>query len=328
MDRVRPSRARLLLGAIVGLGLLVVTLAQVDIVRTAGLIAVASPSLLGLALAVVLVDLVLRAVRWQVLLRGAGAERGTGLRLPLAYMTVGYLANQLLPARLGDLARAYLAGQAFAMPRLAALGTIVVERLADGSTMLALALASTVLVSGIAVVGYLAVLGVVLAVAALVALGFGWWLVRRTRLGLLGPARALTDLVARVAVGMGGMLTIGGAARVVALTAAVTMTAALLGWLVVAAAGIALTPLQTVLFVSAIAMSLAIPAAPASIGTYEFVGVLVLTSMGVAAEEALAAVLLLRMISSLPAALLGIGSVWALHLRTSQLIQPDRLAAV
>jgi len=312
----------------VGLGLLVVTLAQVDIVRTAGLIAVASPSLLGLALAVVLVDLVLRAVRWQVLLRSAGAERGTGLRLPLAYMTVGYLANQLLPARLGDLARAYLAGQAFAMPRLAALGTIVVERLADGSTMLALALASTVLVSGIAVVGYLAVLGVVLAVAALVAFGFGWWLVRRTRLGLLGPARALTDLVARVAVGMGGMLTIGGAARVVALTAAVTMTAALLGWLVVAAAGIALTPLQTVLFVSAIAMSLAIPAAPASIGTYEFVGVLVLTSMGVAAEEALAAVLLLRMISSLPAALLGIGSVWALHLRTSQLIQPDRLAAV
>ena len=48
------------------------------------------------------------------------------------YLAIGYFANSMLPARLGDVARAYLAGRAFGISRLAVLGTIVVERLADG----------------------------------------------------------------------------------------------------------------------------------------------------------------------------------------------------
>jgi len=327
MDRVRPGRVRLIVGAVVGLGLLALTLAQVDVARTAELIGAASPVLLGLALAVVLLDLVLRALRWQALLRGAGAAH-TNVRLAVAYLTVGYSANQLLPARLGDVARAYLAGQAFVIPRLAALGTIVVERLADGSTMLALALASTVLASGVAVVVQLSLLGVVLFVGGLLGFGIGWWLVARTQVGHLRLARALSDVVARVAVGMGGMLTPTGAASLILGTLAVATTAVLIGWLAAAAIGIVLSPPQAVLFISAVALSLAIPAAPAAIGTFEFVGVMVLTSFGFPAEQALAAVLLLRVVASLPPVLIGIASIWALHLRTTDLIEPGRWARV
>ena len=325
MDRARPGRLRLLLGAALGLGLLAVILVQVDVAGTARIMAAASPSLLVVALSVVLLDLALRAHRWRVLVQGAGPEHRSSFRLALAYLTVGYLANQLLPARLGDLARAYLAGQAFGMSRLAALGTIVVERLADGGTMLALALASTFLVTGVAVVSQLAMVGLLLAVVGLAGLGLAWWVMARTPLGALRPSRFIRDVVRRVALGTGGVLTPRGAFIVAVGTVAVTVTAVSIGWLIAAATGIVLTPLQAVLFVSAMAMSLAIPAAPAAIGTYEFVGVVVLTSLGFPAEHALAAVLLMRVVTSLPPVLLGVGSVWALHLRAGQLLQPERL---
>jgi len=53
-----------------------------------------------------------------------------------------------LPARLGDVARAFLAGRAFGVSRLAVLGSVVVERLADGVFILGL-----VVVLGLTVAG-------------------------------------------------------------------------------------------------------------------------------------------------------------------------------
>ena len=86
------------------------------------------------------------------------------------------------------------------------------------------------------------------------------------------------------------------------------------------AVGVNLSPIQTVLFLSGIALSLAIPAAPGAIGTYEFVGVAIITGLGYTPEQGLATILLMRIITTFPPALIGLVSIWALHVR------PDAIA--
>ncbi|MCU0484185.1 MAG: flippase-like domain-containing protein, partial [Chloroflexi bacterium] len=79
------------------------------------------------------------------------------------------------------------------------------------------------------------------------------------------------------------------------------------------AVGIAISPLQAAVVMGGLALSTAIPAAPGSIGTYEFVGVTILTSFGVAPEAALATVLLAHAIALLVPSLAGLVTTWVLH---------------
>src|SRR4051812_20862308 len=181
----RSSFLRLAVGIAISAILLGVTLARVDLGRTAEAIGAAAPLGLLAAVAIVLVDLNLRALRWLVLLRGADAETAAPpYRLAFGYLSIGFAANAVLPARLGDVARAMLAGTAFGMPRLAMLGTIMVERLADGLTMLALAFASSLLVTArVPELRQLATFGLVAAVIGGAVLVVGWFALPRLTKG-------------------------------------------------------------------------------------------------------------------------------------------------
>jgi hypothetical protein len=325
VSQIRHSRPlRYAAGLVVGLVLLWLTVARVDLPLVANVIATAAlPSVL-VAVAIVLVDLGLRALRWHALLRGIATGRAVSLRLALSYLTIGYLANLLLPARLGDVARAYLAGTAFRLPRLATLGTIVVERVADGATMLGLAVVSSLLVVGMTAIRELALYALLLSVAGLAVVGSGWLAMSRTPLGRTAAGRRARDVSVRLWSGVAALNGPRGAIVTGLLTLGATTTAVLVGWWVADAVGLALTPLEATLLISAIALSLAIPAAPAALGTYEFVGVTVLTAMGHDADRAFAAIVLLRMVAMLPPVVLGLFATWLLHLRPAALLEPEQ----
>ncbi len=72
-----------------------------------------------------------RAVRWRILL-----EAGTGQRtafMPVWLATaIGFMANNVLPARAGEVARAYAAATLVKLPVSTSLSTIAVERVFDG----------------------------------------------------------------------------------------------------------------------------------------------------------------------------------------------------
>ena len=70
-----------------------------------------------------------------------------------------------------------------------------------------------------------------------------------------------------------------------------------------------------------LALSTAVPAAPGSLGTYEFVGTTILIGLGVPSEPALAIVVLVHVMATLPPAVVGLVMSWTLHLG------PGRLAA-
>src|SRR5262249_49610348 len=74
---------------------------------------------------------------WRWILRDdAGHRLPTG---PLWHATaIGFMANNLLPARAGEFARAWVASQRLPVRFTTALGSIAVERVFDGLVMVAL----------------------------------------------------------------------------------------------------------------------------------------------------------------------------------------------
>lgn len=78
----------------------------------------------------------LRTIRWRYLLRAEGA---TLPFVPLWHATaIGFMANNLLPARAGEVARAYAARRLTGVRFSAAFASIAVERVMDGLALVAL----------------------------------------------------------------------------------------------------------------------------------------------------------------------------------------------
>lgn len=86
--------------------------------------------LLGLAVIIATVTFLLRAFRWRVLL--VPISPGTSLRSRFAAVNIGFMANNLLPARVGEFARAYALGRMEPVPVSGAFASLVVERFLDG----------------------------------------------------------------------------------------------------------------------------------------------------------------------------------------------------
>jgi uncharacterized protein (TIRG00374 family) len=136
--------------------------------------------LLALAVAMQTAGFLIRAARWRVFLRPALADPGYEARF--GSISIGFMANNLLPARVGEFARAYALSRSQPISMSASLGSLVVERLFDGLTLV-LFFASPLFLPGFSF-----------------APGFGDQLVSKVLVALLvfgGAGVALFALVAR-----------------------------------------------------------------------------------------------------------------------------------
>lgn len=95
------------------------------------------------AVGVLFVALSIRCVRWSILMRPIASISPPRL---FSYQIIGYMANNLLPARAGEVVRAVVLGQRENVSRVATLGTIGVERLFDGTVLVLLLLVSAAFV--------------------------------------------------------------------------------------------------------------------------------------------------------------------------------------
>ncbi|HXZ99219.1 MAG TPA: lysylphosphatidylglycerol synthase transmembrane domain-containing protein [Candidatus Binatia bacterium] len=94
----------------------------------------------ALALLVYYLSFVARGARWQVLLANAGEVRRTRRLAPV--VLASFFVNCVVPAKLGDVYRAYLGGVRERIPGSKAFGTVVSERLLDLCVLMALLLVS------------------------------------------------------------------------------------------------------------------------------------------------------------------------------------------
>lgn len=126
---MKKHRTRLIIGSLISFALLGWVLWRTDWNLVGQRLQDADPLMLVAAFLAIVVNIILRAWRWSIMLEPE--EESRPFLMLFDIINLGYLANHLLPARLGDLLRAYLAGEWTKASTSFALSTTVVERVLD-----------------------------------------------------------------------------------------------------------------------------------------------------------------------------------------------------
>lgn len=122
------------IGIVVSIALLLYALRDVSAAELLEHIREANLWWLLVATGVATFTFVLRAVRWRVLLLPAAGDIAYSSRF--ATVCIGFMANNVLPARLGEFARAYSLSRIEPVTVSTALASLVVERLLDALVLM------------------------------------------------------------------------------------------------------------------------------------------------------------------------------------------------
>ena len=269
---------------------------------------------LALAVLSVLATFVAKAVRWKLLFH---ASNRPPLRRAFSVQAIGMLLNTFAPARLGDLARAYLMGEAEGKSKVYTLGTVGIEKFID----LFLLFLSLALLSQTALPGWLKTspqqLGLILLVMILVVglliwkgralLAWGrplvrflpaaWmeWIAGHTRLGLDSldvfrqPWQLFWVMVWSVISWLLGLST---------------------NVLVFSALGLRLSLWVALLLFVVLQAGVALPSSPGRIGVFHYLTLITLMFCGVANEAALSCGFILHLVVIGPIGILGALCLW------------------
>jgi len=280
------------------------------------------------------VALAFRTLRWRFLLLPL-RRIAVGRLFPV--VTVGYMANNLLPVRLGEVVRSYYVRQREDVSASAALATIVVERVFDGVTLLFLLYAvsfalpmtgllqdlarDTGLPSSVLVLGISLPFALVLGLLALVAYRPSWllrWIGVFTRhlparaekrvmglaemfitgLGVLRhPSRLVWVFVLSV------LVWLGEAAMYYVIGFSFDLAPALGGVGAMAAAMLAVTATSN--------LAVSLPSSQGGIGPFELFAAATLVVLGVQGETAAAYAVALHVALLVPVTLLGLLYLWS-----------------
>jgi len=269
-----------------------------------------------------------RAQRWAAILRPLVPLRQTEAA---SLMTIGLAANNVLPARTGEIVRAVLLKRQRGVSGFAVLATIIVERILDG-LVLAIFLAATIALAGgtnalrlfAAIVGG-AFLGLTLLIALMAMRpATGQWL---TAFGLRFLPQRLRPRIdgwaQRFLHGLTPMRTPRAWVTVTGLTTLSWTLEALSCWAVGEAFGLDLGIGIYFGVCGAANLSMAAPSTSGGIGPYEFFAREVLGRFGVPAATGTAYALVLHATILVPVAVVGLLLLWKQDLGIRTLADTD-----
>lgn len=127
-----------IVGVLLGAALLAFSLRGVDLRSVLAEIRRADPWLFLASIAFATAPILVRAWRWKSLLEPV--RKGTSFQARFRATAIGFMANNVLPARIGEFARAYAFSKMERVPVVASVASLVVERLFDGVVVVALLL--------------------------------------------------------------------------------------------------------------------------------------------------------------------------------------------
>jgi hypothetical protein len=278
----------------------------------------------------------LRSLRWHYLLRGLASLR-TATLYPI--VIIGYMANNLLPLRTGELVRAYVLGERHKLSKMSVLGTIAVERVFDG-----VILVSFLLLAG-AVLGLnseLTVLAIVMSVAFAALLGLFLYIAssqdRATRLTdrllrllprtlrerVQGPANSFLD-------GLKCLQSPTLVAFVLATSLGAWLLEALMYYLVGLSFDIGEGFASYLMVTAAANLAITLPSTSGGIGPFELLAKETLTFLGVGSAVAGAYAVALHGLLLVPVIVAGLIFLWAINLSLVRTLAGDgggRVAAL
>ncbi len=274
------------------------------------------------------IDIGARGARWRTLLAPIAPLR---YRRVLGYTYIGYLANNVLPARLGELYRSHALGEGEGISRTTVLGTVVVERVVDTVMVVAIASVAVLILSVRGAMSSAVLLGLAFISLVVIVLGLGIAAHR-----LPGAARA-TEIIARrprllellrrlregLAVAGRPSVVIGAIAFSALAWAASTATFLAAGQ----AVGVQLSVAQAALMTSGVALVSIVPAGPGFVGTFELTVVAIADSLGIPRDSAFALGLLVHLAILGTTSLGGVIALVALRRREAAATRTTEIAA-
>jgi len=331
---------RAALGVVLSVALIYLTLRGISAAEVARRLSTADPLLFFASIFCATAIFGLRARRWQTILEPAVDHVPLG---PLWRATaIGMMVNNVVPARAGEVARAYALTRETTVSFPAALASLVVDRLFDAIVLLllaAVALLDPALSTGQTLAGRpvssFAVGAVALVLTLLVALYllvfFPTALVRLFAVvaGRISPSvaeRGGRMLVTFIA-GLSVLRSPGRFAAVFGWTLAHWLLNALGFWLAFRAVGIT-APFSAAFFLQAfIALGTAVPALPGFFGVFEYMSVQGLSVYGVGQQQAATWAIGFHILSFIPITLIGVYYFARLGMRMSELRAPAEATA-
>lgn len=332
--RKTPSGARRVGLAVAGLaasvGCLYLAMRGADLAAVGRALADANLWLALPLLAAQVVFYAIKAIRWRLLL---APIRDVESRRLVAPMMIGFMGNNLLPARLGELIRMYLGARLLRVPHAQVLATLVLERLFDFIAVLALFAAGAAQLHhvppSLVSAGYVsaALSGVAIALTA----AYATWTAPMLRLAALFTRPLPSGLAGAVHRQLELLASALGALRRPRLLAGIVV-ASLLQWLLMSlciylsclAVGASAPAPAAVVVLAATVFGVMIPAAPGFFGTLHLAFVLALTPFDVGESRAMAAAVFYHIIPYVSVTLVGIWFVRQTGLRLQE-IERDAL---
>jgi len=282
-----------LAGILVSVLFVYLAVRKVDLSESVRALGDVRPGWLLAAVLVYLSSFPVRALRWRLILR---AQKDLSLAEIMGPVFVGYMANNVLPARAGEIYRAHFLGRRVQMSRSGVAASIVVERAFDGLMLVAVILLVFLLFPG---AGFLGGAALLTGLAFLVlATGLLFYVLAAGRtgrakdrlLGLLpkairGPVGVRLGFFTRGIRGISTgreLLAAGGYTLLVWVLEACALA------LAVAAFAIPLPVAGYLLVFALAALSTTLPSGPGYVGPYQYAFVLSLGYFAVSQGTALA----------------------------------------
>jgi hypothetical protein len=302
----------LVLGLLISVGLLWFTFRDLQMDEILEVLRRANYWWLVPGVAVYFVSVWFRSWRWKFMLRGS--KRVSATRL-FPVVAIGYMGNNLLPFRLGEVLRTYVLWRREQINVGTTLTTAVLERLFDGVTMVLFVLVGLLFVPMSAFFSRLVTIASIVFLGALVMFLF---LAARPRLmhriahGLIEtvmPERfrePLFELVEGVIAGLESLRSGRNVLIVFGVTLWVWILETMIYRLVSFAFDLQLPYFGIMLTAGVVNLLTALPSLPGYIGTFEGGGVQVLEVIGVPSGPAASYVLVLHAILLIPVTLLGL----------------------
>jgi len=251
-----------------------------------------------------LLSYVLRTMRWRRLLL---PHKAISNRTLFPILVIGFALNNVLPGRPGEIARGFIAGQREAISKTLAIATVVLERVLDGLTLIAILAALAYLINLPGWGQRVETLSFLIFGAAFVFMLLMLWrehwmthLLHRVIHHL--PARfgeRIAKLFASFIMGLHSLKSPKDVGVISLLSLAIWLCEACSYFLILSAFGLLTMPERVfgALFLMVIVnLSISIPAAPGGLGPFEAAGVLALSAFGVDKDLALPAVLISHMV--------------------------------
>jgi glycosyltransferase 2 family protein len=323
------ANRRVWLGVAITGAFLLLLLWRVDLPEMRTAFTTANYAYLLPAIAVYFVSLYCRAFRWRYLLRPFARTRARRL---YPVVMIGYMANNLLPMRLGELARSYYLSIREPVRGSTALATIIVERVFDGLVMFfLLALAAFFLpvvglaerisdstgipewaIGGLVAVPFLTALGTIIVIAVYPETFRRWALSLSHRLPERIGLRAY-GLTERFIAGFEGLHRPERLATVFLLSLPIWIVEGTMYYIVALGFGLqdalgGLLPMLAAMLVFTAVANLAtsIPSSQGAVGPFEFFSALALVFLGVSSGVASAYVIVLHAALLLPVIIAGL----------------------